>query len=91
MYFTIKQYKEDIPYSNKNKQAIHTQGRLPSAPMHRPFRRRLSLTSGSRPSTPRTARYRNGSGTDAQSLENIKAILEAAGSGMDKVVKTTVF
>ena len=26
-----------------------------------------------------------------RSLENIKAILEAAGSGMDKVVKTTVF
>lgn len=27
----------------------------------------------------------------AQSLSNVKAILEAAGSGMDKVVKTTVF
>ena len=26
-----------------------------------------------------------------QSLKNIKAVLEAAGSGMDKVVKTTVF
>jgi 2-iminobutanoate/2-iminopropanoate deaminase len=26
-----------------------------------------------------------------QALENIKAVLEAAGSGMDKVVKTTVF
>lgn len=26
-----------------------------------------------------------------QSLTNVKAILEAAGSGMDKVVKTTVF
>ena len=26
-----------------------------------------------------------------QSLENIKAILEEAGSGMDKVVKTTCF
>ncbi|EEX48971.1 MULTISPECIES: RidA family protein [Jonquetella] len=26
-----------------------------------------------------------------QSLENVKAILEAAGSSMDKVVKTTVF
>ena len=27
----------------------------------------------------------------AQSLENIKAILEAAGTSMDKVIKTTVF
>lgn len=26
-----------------------------------------------------------------QSLENVKAILEEAGSGMDKVIKTTVF
>jgi len=26
-----------------------------------------------------------------QTLENVKAILEAAGSGMDRVVKTTVF
>ena len=26
-----------------------------------------------------------------QSLENVKAVLEAAGSGMDKVIKTTVF
>ena len=26
-----------------------------------------------------------------QSLENVKAVLEAAGSSMDKVVKTTVF
>jgi len=26
-----------------------------------------------------------------QSLKNVKAVLEAAGSGMDKVVKTTVF
>lgn len=26
-----------------------------------------------------------------QSLQNVKAILEAAGSGMDKVIKTTVF
>ena len=26
-----------------------------------------------------------------QSLKNIKAVLEAAGSGMDKVIKTTVF
>lgn len=27
----------------------------------------------------------------AQSLENLKAVLEAAGSGLDKVVKTSVF
>lgn len=27
----------------------------------------------------------------AQALENVKAILEAAGSGIDKVVKTTIF
>ena len=26
-----------------------------------------------------------------QSLENVKAVLEAAGSGMDQVIKTTVF
>ncbi|MDU5949331.1 MAG: Rid family detoxifying hydrolase, partial [Paenibacillus macerans] len=27
----------------------------------------------------------------AQALRNVKAVLEAAGSGLDKVVKTTVF
>ena len=27
----------------------------------------------------------------AQSLKNVRAVLEAAGSGMDRVVKTTVF
>ena len=53
----------------------------------------LVFVSGQLPVDPATGAF---AGTDIetqthQSLKNIKAILEAAGSGMEKVVKTTVF
>ena len=51
------------------------------------------FTAGQIPLIPGTSDLREG-GIQAQtrqSLINIKAVLEAAGSGMDKIVKTTVF
>ena len=51
------------------------------------------FTAGQIPLIPGTSDLREG-GIQAQtrqSLNNIKAVLEAAGSGMDKIVKTTVF
>ncbi|MCY3779970.1 MAG: RidA family protein [Chloroflexi bacterium] len=51
------------------------------------------FTAGQIPLIPGTSDLRQG-GIQAQtrqSLNNIKGVLEAAGSGMDKVVKTTVF
>ena len=51
------------------------------------------FTAGQIPLIPGTSDLREG-GIQAQtrqSLNNIKGVLEAAGSGMDKVVKTTVF
>ena len=51
------------------------------------------FTAGQIPLIPGTSTLREG-GIQAQtrqSLNNIKGVLEAAGSGMDKVVKTTVF
>ncbi len=53
----------------------------------------LVFVSGQLPIDPATGKF---AGEDAasqakQSLTNIKQILEAAGSGMDRVVKTTVF
>ena len=51
------------------------------------------FTAGQIPLIPGTSNLREG-GIQAQtrqSLNNVKAVLEAAGSGMDKVVKTTVF
>ena len=51
------------------------------------------FTAGQIPLIPGTKTLREG-GIQAQtrqSLNNIKGVLEAAGSGMDKVVKTTVF
>ena len=51
------------------------------------------FTAGQIPLIPGTSSLREG-GIQAQtrqSLNNVKGVLEAAGSGMDKVVKTTVF
>lgn len=53
----------------------------------------LIFTSGQIPLDPATGAFpsQDIAAQTAQSLENVKAILEAAGSGMDKVLKTTVF
>lgn len=51
------------------------------------------FTSGQIPIVPATGELAEG-GIEAQtrqSLDNLKAILEEAGSGMDKVIKTTCF
>lgn len=53
----------------------------------------LIFISGQIPSDPKTGELVSG-GIEEKTkkvLENIKAILEEAGSGLDKVVKTTVF
>ncbi|MEE0741342.1 MAG: RidA family protein [Emergencia sp.] len=51
------------------------------------------FTSGQIPIDPATGEVVAGEieAQTRQSLENVKAILEAAGSGMDKVIKTTCF
>jgi len=51
------------------------------------------FTSGQIPIEPSTGQVVNGGIKEqtARVLENLKSVLEAAGSGMDKVVKTTVF
>lgn len=52
----------------------------------------MIYTSGQLPADPATGALVEGiEAQTRQSLSNVKAILEAAGSGMDKVVKTTVF
>jgi 2-iminobutanoate/2-iminopropanoate deaminase len=53
----------------------------------------LIFTSGQVPLIPETGAIVEGGIEEQtrQSLNNVKAILEAAGSSMDKVVKTTVF
>ena len=51
------------------------------------------FTAGQIPLIPRTSELREG-GIEAQTrqvMNNIRAVLEAAGSGLDNVVKTTVF
>jgi 2-iminobutanoate/2-iminopropanoate deaminase len=50
-------------------------------------------TAGQIPSDPETGRMVEG-GIEAQTervIQNLKAILEAGGSGLDRVVKTTIF
>ena len=52
----------------------------------------IVFTSGQIPVDPATGTVSDDIVEQAhQSLKNVKAVLEAAGSGMDKVVKTTVF
>ena len=53
----------------------------------------LVITSGQLGLDPATGAFPAGGVAEQtrQSLENVKAVLEAAGSGMDKVIKTTVF
>ncbi|MNJ40307.1 RidA family protein [Paenibacillus bouchesdurhonensis] len=49
-------------------------------------------TSGQLGLVPETGQFAEGvEAQTAQALNNVKAILEAGGSGLDKVVKTTVF
>ncbi len=51
------------------------------------------FTSGQIPINPETGELVKGDirGQTRQVLQNLKAVLEAAGTGLDKVVKTTVF
>ncbi len=51
------------------------------------------FTAGQIPLIPGTSSLREGgiAAQTRQSMNNIKGVLEAAGSGLDKVVKTTVF
>ncbi|CAM4521759.1 MAG: RidA family protein [Paenibacillus macerans] len=52
----------------------------------------LVFTSGQLGLVPETGQFAEGvQAQTAQALRNVKAVLEAAGSGLDKVVKTTVF
>ena len=53
----------------------------------------LTITSGQLPIDPATGAFAEGgiAGQTRQSLENVKAVLSAAGYTMDDVIKTTVF
>ena len=52
----------------------------------------LVITSGQLPAAPATGTMPEGIAAQAEwSCKNVGAILEAAGSGLDKVVKTTCF
>lgn len=52
----------------------------------------LVITSGQLPIDPATGAFPEGiTAQTRQSLSNVKAILEAAGTSMDQVVKSTVF
>ena len=52
----------------------------------------MIYTAGQTGVVPSTGRLAEGvQAQTRQTLENVRAILEAAGSGLDKVVKTTVF
>lgn len=52
----------------------------------------LVFTSGQLGLVPETGQFAEGvEAQAAQALRNVKAVLEAAGSALDKVVKTTVF
>lgn len=54
---------------------------------------RLVFTAGQIPIDPATGKLEDGPIEDQtrQVLENVRAVLEAAGSGLDQVVKSTVF
>ena len=52
----------------------------------------LVITSGQLPINPATGAFPEGIAEQTrQSLENVKAILAQAGTGMDRIIKTTVF
>jgi len=53
----------------------------------------LTITSGQLPVDPATGAFAEGGigAQTRQSLENVKAVLAAAGLGMENVIKTTVF
>lgn len=52
----------------------------------------LVITSGQLPINPATGAFPEGiEAQTKQSLDNVKAILAEAGTGMDRIVKTTVF
>ena len=55
--------------------------------------RSIVITSGQLPIDPATGAFAEGgiAGQTRQSLENVKAVLSAAGYTMDDVIKTTVF
>ena len=55
--------------------------------------REFVFTSGQLPNDPSTGKFPSEDlkAQTEQSLKNVKAVLESAGSGMDKVIKTTVF
>ena len=53
----------------------------------------MAFVSGQLPVDPATGKFaaEDIAGQTKQSIENVQAVLEAAGSSLDKVVKTTVF
>ena len=52
----------------------------------------LVFTSGQLPIDPKTGEMPSGAAAQAkQSMEHVKAVLEAAGSSLDKTVKVTIF
>ena len=52
----------------------------------------LVITSGQLPTNPATGTFPEGiEAVTKQSLENVKVILAEAGTGMDRIIKTTVF
>ena len=53
----------------------------------------ITITSGQLPIDPATGAFAEGgiAGQTRQSLENVKAVLEAGGFAMEDVIKTTVF
>lgn len=52
----------------------------------------LVITSGQLPIDPATGAFPEGVGAQTrQSLTNVKAVLEGASTGMDHIIKTTVF
>ena len=76
-----------------NKMVVHTD-RAPAA--IGPYSQAIDLgslvfTSGQIPVAPDGSVSSDVAEQARQAMENLKAVLEAAGSGMDKVVKTTVF